>query len=255
MGTNVLLFANGGQPLGGSTVTVMRDAAVRQALDDGGIEIDPRPEHLKAASVDFRLGPEAFLGSGDSVIQLQESRLLAIPPGEMALVTVHEKVSLGDRYAGHIGLRSAFARRGLALLAGPQIDPGFKGRLHLVLVNPSPVEITIAYEEPLITIVFHDLGASVDQPYGSRAGDEFHEQDEIRGEEIDDIRQHRGYAMSEVIRDMQSISQNVASLRDSVDGYIRRTDVYLRIFVGAIVALTLGAIATGIGVIVAIAAT
>ena len=234
-------------------MTVMSDTVLRAAIESGGIAFDPPAEDIKAASIDFSLGPEAFLGSGDEIIDLRARRLLTIPPGEMTIISVNEKITLSPQYAGHIGLRSAFARRGLALLAGPQIDPGFHGRLHVVLVNLSPVEIAIAHRESLITVVFHDLGQEVERPYGSGTGDEYHEQDEITGDEIDDIRQHRGYAMSEVIRDMQSISQNVGRLRESVDGYIKRTDIYLRIFVGTLVALALGAIATGVGVVVAIA--
>lgn len=231
-------------------MTIMSDAAIRAALDRQDIVIDPKPDDIKAASIDFRLGPEAFLGSGQEIVRLEERRLLAIPPGEMATVSTLEKVAIKPQYAGQLGLRSSHARRGLALLAGPQIDPGFSGRLHVVLVNLSPVEITLSYREPLITVVFHDLGQDVEGPYGTGAKDEYHEQDEITGMEIDDIRQHRGYAMSEVIRDMQSIAQSVGELKNSVSGYINRTDLYLKIFVGTIFSLA----ATLIGVAIALVA-
>jgi dCTP deaminase len=231
-------------------MTIMSDAALRRAIETGDIRLDPSPEDIRAASIDLRLGPEAFLGSGEEIIRLEERRLLAIPPGEMAIVSTLEKVAIGARYAGQIGLRSAHARRGLALLAGPQVDPGFSGRLHVVLVNLSPVEITLSHREPLIKVVFHDLGEDVQRPYGSDVRDEYQEQDQITGPEIDDIRQHRGYAMSEVIRDMQTIATNVSELRKSVDGYISRTDLYLKIFVGSIFSL----VATLIGVAIALAA-
>ena len=231
-------------------MTIMSDAALKTAIERQAIRIDPQPTDIKAASIDFRLGPEAFLGSGEDIIRLEDRRLLAIPPGEMAIVSTLEKVSINPRYAGQIGLRSTYARKGLALLAGPQVDPGFSGRLHVVLVNLSPVEITLSHREPLVTVVFHDLGEDVQQPYGSGQGDEYHEQDEITGLEIDDIRQHRGYAMSEVIRDMQSIAQNVGGLKTAVDGYISRTDLYLKIFVGSISSL----VAVMIGVAIALVA-
>jgi deoxycytidine triphosphate deaminase len=108
-------------------MSLMGDAALRGALDSGGIGIDPRPSDLKAASVDLRLGPEAFLGTSDAIIDLAERRLLVIPPGELALVTTAEKLNVGAQYAAQIGLRSFYARKGLALLSGPQVDPGFRG--------------------------------------------------------------------------------------------------------------------------------
>lgn len=234
------------------SMTLMTDAALRAALDSGGIVLDPRPESIKAAaSIDLRLGPQAFLGTSDSILNMEEKRLLTIPPGELVLVSTLETMHVGPRYAAQIGLRSTFARKGLSLLAGPQVDPGFRGRLHVALVNLSPVEISIGYREPLVTVVFHDLGADVDKPYGSTAGDEYHEQDEITGEEVNDIRLHRGYAMSEVIREMATLSSNVGQLRTSVDGYIqtaaaqavrteaqaKRTEAYMALFVLAIVTL------------------
>jgi len=227
----------------------MGDAAMRDALDQGGIVIEPRPTELKAASVDLRLGPEAFLGTSDAIVDLTERRLLVIPPGELVLVTTAEKMIVGAQYAAQIGLRSFYARKGLALLSGPQVDPGFRGRLHVALVNLSPVEISIAHEEPLVTLVFHDLGKPVEKPYGAGKGDEYSEQDRITGVESDDIRQHRGYAMSEVIREMASLSSNVGELRTSVDGYIKqsdkvmsRTSSYMAIFVGAVVSLVLAVV-------------
>jgi dCTP deaminase len=225
-------------------MTLMGDAALGKALASRGIVIDPAPDMIKSASIDLRLGPEAFLGTGSEILPMEQQRLLTIPPGELAIVSTLERLTVGARYAGQIGLRSAFARKGLALLAGPQIDPGFRGRLHVALVNLSPVEIAISYREPLVTVVFHDLGSDVTHPYGESPGDEYHQQDAITGAEINDIRQHRGYAMSEVIREMANLSANVGQLRSSVDGYIRtsasqakRTEAYLGIFVAAVVAL------------------
>ena len=225
-------------------MTLMGDAQLRAALDRGDINLDPKPTEIRSASIDLRMGPEAFLGTSVEVIDMEKQRLLIIPPGELALVSILEKMQVGNRFAAQIGLRSSLARRGLALLAGPQVDPGFCGRLHVAFVNLSPVEISIAYREPLITVIFHDLGQDVEQPYGMAQGDDYQGQDQITGLEIDDIRQHRGYAMSEVIREMSTLSANVGELRASVDGYIkqsaaimRRSEFYLGMFAATIVAL------------------
>jgi dCTP deaminase len=229
-----------------AAMTLMGDAQLRAALDRGDIVLDPRPSEIRAASIDLRMGPEAFLGTSAEVIDMEKQRLLTIPPGELALVSILEKMQVGNRFAAQIGLRSSLTRRGLALLAGPQIDPGFRGRLHVAFVNLSPVEISISYQEQLITLIFHDLGQDVERPYGTVQGDDYQEQDRITGSEIDDIRQHRGYAMSEVIREMSSLSANVGELRTSVDTYVKtadhlmkRTDLYMSLFVGATVALVL----------------
>lgn len=169
----------------------MGDSQLRAALDRGDIVLDPPPIDIKAASIDLRMGPEAFLGTGTEIIDVEKGWLLIIPAGELALVTVLERMQVGAEFAAQFGLRSSLARKGLALLAGPQVDRGFRGRLHVARVNRSPVEIWIAYAESLITVIFHDLGSEVEQPYGTQVGDEYQDQDRITGSEIDDIRQHR----------------------------------------------------------------
>lgn len=227
-------------------MSLMSDTQMRAALERGDIVLDPAPTDIKAASIDLRMGPEAFLGTSVEVTNMETQRLVTIPPGELALVSVLERIEVGARFAAQIGLRSSLARRGLALLAGPQVDPGFRGRLHVACVNLSPIEISIAYKEPLVTVMFHDLGEAVARPYGTSAEDSYQEQDQITGLEIDDIRQHRGYTLSEVVREMATLSANVGELKTSVDGYIRhsdavlrRTDVYLGTFAASIVALVM----------------
>ena len=53
----------------------------------------------------------------------------------------------------------------------------------------------------------------------------------------------------EVIRDMQSIASRVGELKTSVDRSRRRTDVYLRIYVGTVVTLALASTSAAISVI------
>ncbi len=40
-------------------------------------------------------------------------------------MTVGEKIQVGPRFAAQLGNRSSLSRKGLALLAGPRVDPGF----------------------------------------------------------------------------------------------------------------------------------
>ncbi len=81
-----------------------------------------------------------------------------ISPGDFALLTTFEKIKLSRAIAGSIGLRSYYARKGLILLAGPQIDPWFEGVLVLGVYNASPRKITLSYVDKLCTIEFHKLG-------------------------------------------------------------------------------------------------
>jgi Flp pilus assembly protein TadB len=79
----------------------------------------------------------------------------------------------------------------------------------------------------------------VERPYEG----EYQGQESITPREIADIRQRRGYALSEVIKNMQSIARDVSDLKNSVKALATRTEVYMGIFVAAIVALVIAAIA------------
>ena len=62
-------------------------------------------------------------------------------------------------------MRSYYVRKGLALLSGLQIDPGWDGNLILGLANLSPRTITLDYKDELCTIEIHRLNREVGKVY------------------------------------------------------------------------------------------
>jgi deoxycytidine triphosphate deaminase len=53
-------------------------------------------------------------------------------------VTTHENLHLPHDIAGHIGVKSYYTRKGIVILSGLQIDPGFEGVLVIGMYNASP---------------------------------------------------------------------------------------------------------------------
>ena len=219
---------------------ILANTKLKQALSNGEIQITPEPQHVKPASIDLTVGGEAFVASGDEVLKLAEGKLLALPPGEMALIVTREELKLSSKVVGHFGLRSFFARKGLALLAGPQIDPGFEGTLHVVLCNLSSKEIALSYGEPFCSVEFHELSESVETPYAGF----YQNQQGMTPQELIDIRQRRGYTLSEVTNNMQTIAQYMVTLKESVNKLRSRTDKYMIIFISILVVLVIGFIIT-----------
>jgi len=217
---------------------VLADIRLKKAISEGLIEITPPPVSIEPASIDLSVGDEAFVASGEEITKLLHGKLLILPAGEMALVVTREELKLSPRIIGHIGLRSYFTRKGLVLLAGPQVDPGFEGTLHIVLCNLSPTEISLSYGEQFCTVEFYDLSTDVQQPYNG----DYQKQKGITPQEITDIRQRRGYALSEVIKNMQTIAQDIGSLKEAVEKLTGRTDKYLLVFVSTLAALAIGII-------------
>ena len=110
--------------------------------------------------------------------------------------------------------------------------------MHICLCNLSPAEIVLSYGESFCTIELHRLSNNAEQPYKGN----YQKQKGITSREIDDIRERRGYALSEVIKDMQSIARDVSSLKESVEKLTTRTDKYMLMFVSSLVALVIGII-------------
>jgi dCTP deaminase len=137
---------------------ILVDDEIEQAVNSGEIEIsDFSAKYLQPASYDLRVGEEGFTLSAGRVVKIQDEGLLDVQPGDFALVMTHEKVRLPTNMVGRFGLRSAHARIGLLATAGPQIDPGFEGKLVIGLVSFSSQVIKLPYLAPFCTLELYRL--------------------------------------------------------------------------------------------------
>jgi len=98
-------------------------------------------------------------------INIEKEESISIPGGAFALVNTLERIKLSQTHAGHIGMRSYYVRKGLALLSGLQIDPGWDAPLVLGLANLSPRTITLDYGDELCTIEIHRLNRETEKKY------------------------------------------------------------------------------------------
>lgn len=192
---------------------LMTDGAIRRALETRESVIENLDERgLQPASYDMRLGEEAITSSRRERINPAEKGLLTIGAGDFALVTTHERVALTSRIAGHIGLRSWYAKKGLVMLSGPQIDPGFKGVLVLGLSNLSPRDIVIPYKAPFCTVEFFRL----EEPASKAYAGEYQGQTGISPADIQSLVEAQGMIFGQVITALQGLSRDVKSLSESV---------------------------------------
>lgn len=210
---------------------------ISEAIENEEIVIEPYNEgNIEPASVDLTLGNEAFLASDDDKTRLSSGDVLTLPPGEMALVLTQERIALGSKYAASIGLRSRFARKGIDILKGPQVDPGFEGPLHIVLINLSPSQQVIEHGEAFLTLEIVRLSEPAENAYKGR----YQAQESLTAEEIRDLKKGEGIALSEAVKAMRTIAKDVDSLENSVSRLTKNVDRYMQIFVGAIVTLVVG---------------
>lgn len=183
------------------------------AVADGLLAIDPLVDaSLQPASYDFRVGNEAFVSTSDSVIDVANRGLVVIDPGEFAVLATRERVRCGPQIAGQLGLSSHYARQGLVLLSGPQIDPGFDGVLVVRVTNLAPRRITLAYETPFLTTQFFKLSRPVEKPYsGSRQG-----QTGLGSVDVEELSNPESPTLGGMVKSLATLAADVSELKVSV---------------------------------------
>jgi len=212
---------------------LMTDGEIREALASGELIIDPCDEkRIEPCSYDGRAGREVLVSGNNKLIDLSKANSVTLRPGDFALIITHESFHLPLNMAGNIGMKSGLARRGLILLAGMQIDPGFEGHLRLGLYNCGGRPITIDYLDPICLIEFHRLS----QPAARGVG-VFPDLKEGRIPESDKayLRELETTSLSDVAKDMRSLIQNMNTLTTITYKVI--LPILILIFGGTIVTL------------------
>lgn len=128
------------------------------------------------------------------------------------VVEALERVKFGPSIAAQLGLRSEYARRGLLMLSGPQIDPGFAGALVVRLINLAPTSVALPFKAPFMTAQFFKLSEPVAQPYeGPRQG-----QTGITNQDIQELTQTEALTLGGVVKTLGALAADMRELKGSV---------------------------------------
>lgn len=165
---------------------VLSDRTIRRELEAGAIVIDPLGKGaIQPASVDLRLGNlfRVFRNSQipfidvkkdypdlTELVEIDEDHPFVLHPGEFALATTFERVTLPDRIVGRLEGKSSLGRLGLLIhsTAG-YVDPGWDGALTLELSNVANLPIMLYHKMKISQISFLALTEPAENPYGSKA--------------------------------------------------------------------------------------
>jgi dCTP deaminase len=163
---------------------ILSDRTLRERLVAGTIGIDPfDADAVQPASVDLRLG-DAFrvftrhnYGFVDvAADQPDLTEAVGVPPGdsfvlhpgEFALGSTVERVSVPADLVGRLEGKSSLGRLGLIIhsTAG-YIDPGFRGQITLELSNLATVPIMLYPGMRIAQISFLTMTTPAERPYAS----------------------------------------------------------------------------------------
>jgi dCTP deaminase len=212
---------------------MMRDSEIKEAIRVAHLRIEPFDQQkLQGASYDLAIGGEALVSNRDKKVLLRPggAESLHLNAGDFALVLTKEKVKFPLNISGVIGMRSTLARKGLLLLAGMQVDPGFEGHLRFGLYNAAPRTITLDYDDGLCMLEFHKLAGDVERVLPP-------EPDLIQGRiperDKDFLRSLETTSLSDLSRNVRALTQSVSMLSKFMRWFI--IPVLTAIFAGVAV--------------------
>lgn len=192
---------------------ILTNAQIVEAYKRGDILIEPfNEEQVQGATYDIRVGEQGITTSSKKVVNIREAGFLTLQPGDFGIVIVDEIIRLGPRYVGRFGLRSKYARKGLIATTGPQIDPGYHGRLIIGLTNLAPKSVTISHHDHLLSVEFHELSQATTKPYEGPYQDKI----SLGPEEIETIAESESMSLPEMITTLRVLTQNVGALTNEV---------------------------------------
>lgn len=194
---------------------ILVDHQIHKRVKSGEIGIKNfSPDCVQPASYDLRIGKHIYsplAEKADKPIDLTKNGgVYRLPPYGNVILMTYETLKLSSNMIGRFGLKSGFARRGLLASTGPQVDPGFKGKLIVSLLNLVPRSHILKYKETFLTIEFHTLdkipSKTYDGPYQNR--------EDIGPEILEDLIRLEGLNLTQLQSQFSELAQHVKQWSD-----------------------------------------
>lgn len=176
---------------------ILSDRDIRARLAQGDLKIEPLGDEvlqLQPASVDVRLGPEFIVYESGQIsvidprvpetlsvaakrIRVADGDAFTLHPGDFALGSTMETVSLPDDLVALVDGRSSIGRLAVVVHAtAGLIDPGFRGQITLELSNIGRIPVRLYPGMRVAQIVMHQLTSPAERPYGAARGSSYNDQ-------------------------------------------------------------------------------
>lgn len=189
---------------------LLSDVQIRDEIAAGNIEITPFDESmLQPASYDLKVGKDAATipRNGEARMDLEKEGVMVIPAYAPAIIYSKEHLKLSTYLAGRFGLKSSLSRRGIYASVGPQVDPGFIGRLSVTLFNLTPLPVPLSYGDSFLSLELHRLDIPASRPYSG----EFQGKDTFTSKDIEPVLGYKS-GLSEVVKGFSEVHEAIEKL-------------------------------------------
>ncbi|MFX0194586.1 MAG: hypothetical protein ACFFCW_00565 [Candidatus Hodarchaeota archaeon] len=161
-------------------MSILRDEDIYNEIQDEKLISSGLPkEEVKFEDIDSSIQPSSLdLHVGKIYIPDQNfeySNKIPIPgeehvlqPGETVTVTTREELRLPDDVAGIGFPPSKVSEKGILTTNPGHIDPGYRGYIHLTIINMGKKAYTLRTGDPVVTLLFFRLTRPVKVDYQAR---------------------------------------------------------------------------------------
>ncbi|WP_113716227.1 dCTP deaminase [Arthrobacter dokdonensis] len=163
---------------------LISDRDIRALIDADRIVLDPyEPSMVQPSSVDVRIDryfrlfdnhryahidPAEEQPELTRLVEVDPDEAFILHPGEFALASTYETVTLPDDVAARLEGKSSLGRLGLLTHSTAGfIDPGFSGHITLELSNVATLPIKLWPGMKIGQLCFFQLSSPAEHPYGS----------------------------------------------------------------------------------------
>lgn len=127
---------------------------------------------VQPASVDLHVGPVYLPGTAMGDPGSENDPLIhhSLKPGHTALVRTREILELPSNIAAIGFPPSRVSQQGILMTNPGHIDPGYKGPMHLTVINMGKKEYDLTQGDLIVTVLFFELSYPVKSDYFDRNG-------------------------------------------------------------------------------------
>ena len=151
-------------------MSVLNDAALLDALDNGALVIQPIGSNaLQPSSIDLRLAAELLVATPDGFRRhhLIDDGPLRLHRHDFVLGATLEWIEIDPALVGVLAGKSSRAREGIQIESAGLVDAGWKGRLTLEIVMLSPIPTRLTHGMGIGQLYVHQMTGAAVRPYGT----------------------------------------------------------------------------------------
>lgn len=139
-----------------------------------------RVSYVQPSSYDLRVGKEYRFSFEKKNKKLRNNLpYIRIPKYSLCFILTEETICLPNNISATLHPRHRLVKEGLLMYPQPPIDPGYKGRLYILLHNLTNKSRFLKKGEHVASIVFYELDGDVDNPYGSKNEQNYQDADTL----------------------------------------------------------------------------